>query len=255
MRTASFKQRMLNGEFLAGTFLKTPAYEMIEILANSGLDFICLDAEHSPFDRARMDACLAMARALDFPVLVRVGAFTPQDVLQALDSGAVGIVAPHVDSVEKAQDLARSGRFGDGGRGFAGSSRWAGFGTRTMADVLAQSRDETVMIAQIEEPEAVDIVDQIAAVDGIDALFVGPGDLSVAYGHDNWDSDELAQALEKVGKATKANGKAFITFTGDIKRAQDWSRHGVTTFFVASEHNWIIAGAKSTAAGIHGLKT
>ncbi len=101
MRTAGFRQRMLSGEFLAGTFQKTPSYEVIEVLAMSGLDFVCLDAEHAPFDRGRMDACLAMARALDFPALVRVGAFTPQDVLQALDSGAVGIVVPHVYSRRK----------------------------------------------------------------------------------------------------------------------------------------------------------
>ena len=72
MGFAGFKQRMLSGKVLAGTFVKTPAIEVIEVLAHSGLDFLCLDAEHAPFDRARLDACLAVARALDLPTLVRV---------------------------------------------------------------------------------------------------------------------------------------------------------------------------------------
>ena len=72
MRIENFKSRMANRDMMAGTFLKTPAYELVEVLATSELDFICIDMEHSPFDRARTDACLAVARALDFPVLVRV---------------------------------------------------------------------------------------------------------------------------------------------------------------------------------------
>ena len=125
MSFSGFRARMLGGEYLAGTFVKTPAVEMVEVLAKSGLDFICLDAEHSPFDRARLDTCLAVARALDFPTLVRVGSNTAENILQALDSGAVGVVVPHVYSVEKAQEAARWGRFGHHGRGYAGSSRWS----------------------------------------------------------------------------------------------------------------------------------
>uniref|UniRef100_UPI0028124C4D HpcH/HpaI aldolase family protein n=1 Tax=Jannaschia maritima TaxID=3032585 RepID=UPI0028124C4D len=178
----SFKQRMASGEILVGTFVKTPAHEMIEVLAQSRLDFLCLDAEHSPFDRARLDVCLALARALDVPCLVRVPTGTPVEILKALDSGATGIVVPHVDSAAKAAEIARAGRFGHGGRGYAGSTRWAGFATRPMGDVLQQSRDETVIIAQIEEPEGVEAAGAIAATDGIDGLFVGPADLAVCYG-------------------------------------------------------------------------
>jgi len=253
MRIESFRQRMLEGAFLAGTFQKTPSYEVVEVLALSGLDFVCFDAEHSPFDRGRLDACLAMARALDFPALVRVAAFTPQDVLQALDSGAVGIVAPHVDSVEKAQELARAARFGHHGRGYAGSTRWAGYTTNPMPDLLERSRAETVVIAQIEEPEGVDRAGAIARVDGIDGLFVGPADLSVAYGHDHQNSAELQAALAEVGRACQAAGKTYMSFVPDVAKAQDWAAHGMTMFFMASEQSWIMQGGRATAEGIHGL--
>lgn len=253
MATAGFRQRMLAGEFLAGTFLKTPSYEMVELLAMSGLDFICLDAEHSSFDRGRMDACLAMARALDFPALVRVGSGAAENILQALDSGAVGIVVPHVFDVAKAEEIARAARFGHHGRGYAGSTRWAEFTARTMPELLQKSRDETLVIAQIEEPEAVDAIADIAAVAGIDGLFVGPADLTIAYGADADAAQRLDAALATVGAAAKAAGKAYMSFVADAGKAQDWVHHGITTFFIGSEQSWVLGAARSQAAGIHDL--
>ncbi|MEO0486866.1 MAG: aldolase/citrate lyase family protein [Pseudomonadota bacterium] len=253
MGIADFKSRMLAGELLAGTFLKTPAYELVEVLAQSGLDFLCLDAEHSPFDRARLDACLAVARALDFPVLVRPAAATPHDILQALDSGAVGIVAPHIDSAQKAAELARSCHFGRGGRGYAGSTRWAGFATRKMPDILDQT-DQTVVIAQIEEPEGVAVVEAIAATEGVDGIFVGPADLSVGFGKRDQTSQELQDAFARCGAAAQAEGKTYMTFVGNAMQAESLRHHGLTMFFIASEHSWMRSGAAAEAMGIHGLK-
>lgn len=237
---------------MAGTFVKTPSHDIIEVLAQSTLDFLCLDAEHAPFDRARMDACLAVARALDFPTLVRIPAAEPHYVLQALDAGAAGIVCPHVATPELAEGLARSARFGRGGRGFAGSTRWAGYATRTMADVLSLS-EETMVIAQIEEPEGVEAAEAIAATPGIDGLFVGPADLSVGYGKTDQGSDELKAALVSVGEAAKAQGKCYMSWVPDASRARDWHGLGMTMFFVASEHAWMLAGANAVSDGIHAI--
>lgn len=251
MQIASFRQRLLSRMPLAGTFLKTPALQLIEVLAQSELDFVCLDAEHAPFDRSAIDACCAMGRALDFPVLVRVADGSPREILQALDCGAVGIVVPHVDSVAKAVDVARSARFGRGGRGFAGSTRWAGYATQSMPDLLARSHEETVVMAQIEEPSGVEACEAIAAIQGIDALFVGPADLSVGYGHDTQSSDDLIRALERVGKAAQAAGKAYVSWVANAQRAQDWSAYGMSCFFISSEHAWMRAAATAEARGIH----
>lgn len=246
---AGFREAALSGRILSGTFVKTPDLAVIEVLAKSRLDFLCLDAEHAPFDRARMDACLAMARALDMPTLVRVAAGEPHLVLQALDSGAVGIVCPHVDTPEKAATLARAARFGRGGRGFAGSTRWAGFATRPMAEVLARDA-ETMVIAQIEEPEGVEAVEAIAATEGIDGLFVGPADLSVGYGKSDQTSDELKSAIARTGAAARAAGKACMIWVPNAEAANALQAHGMTMFFTASEHAWMLAGANAVADGI-----
>lgn len=251
MSFTTFRSRMLSGENLAGTFMKTPSHDVLEVLALSGLDFVCLDAEHAAFDRTGLDVCLAVARALDFPVLVRIARGTPEAVLQALDMGAVGVVVPHVDSVEKAQAVAKSARFGLGGRGFAGSTRWAGYATRTMPEVLAKSRDETVVIAQIEEPAGVDAAREIAAVEGIDGLFIGPADLSVSYGHAGQDNADLAAGFKAVGAATAAEGKAYISWVTSVAQAKERAAYGLSVFFIGSEHSWMLAGAKAAAQGIH----
>ncbi len=250
----NFKSRMLAGESLCGTFVKTPAYEVVEVLAMSGLDFIALDAEHSPFDRGRLDACLAIARALDFPALVRVPTGSADEILKVLDSGALGVIVPHVDSVEKAQNIARWSRFGYGGRGYAGSTRWAGFATRGMPAVLQKSVDETIVIAQIEEPEGVSASDAIAAVDGVDGLFVGPADLSVCLGTTDPTSTPVREAMAQVGQAASGSGKAFMTFAGDTSSADALKALGVTMFFIASEHGFMMSAARSAADAIHALK-
>ncbi|UWQ19379.1 HpcH/HpaI aldolase/citrate lyase family protein [Jannaschia sp. M317] len=250
MADAGFKTRMLSGEILAGTFFKTPAHELVEVLAKSGLDFLCIDAEHAPFDHGRMDVCLAVARALNWPTLVRVPTGSPMEILKALDGGATGIVVPHVDSVEKARAVARAAHFGEGGRGYAGSTRWAGFATRGMADVLAQDA-ETIVIAQIEEPAGVEACEEIAALDGIDGLFVGPADLAVCYGVTDQSAGPVREAMARVGRAAKANGKAFMTFAPNAAAGPALRDLGVTMFFVASEHAFMLQGARATAEALH----
>ncbi|MGX9354851.1 HpcH/HpaI aldolase family protein [Roseobacteraceae bacterium S113] len=253
MSIKTFREKLMSGAPIAGTFLKTPAYQVVEVLAQSELDCLCLDAEHAPFDRMALDACIAIGRALDFPILVRPGDGSPREVLQALDYGAAGIIAPHIDTVDKARALARSARFGLHGRGYAGSTRWADYATRAMPDLLDESA-ETIVIAQIEEPAGVEVAGEIAALEGIDGLFLGPADLSVGYGHRDQASDDLKAAFASVGAACKAAGKHYMTFVANGQQAQERNRdYGVTGFMVASEHSWMRAGATADAKGVHAI--
>jgi 2-keto-3-deoxy-L-rhamnonate aldolase RhmA len=249
MNENGLRARMLRGDRLAGTFLKTPSHMMVELLAMSGLDFICLDAEHAPFDRAGMDACLAMARALKLPCLVRVPEGSAAWILMALDAGATGVVVPHVATAKKAQSIVKAARFGHGGRGFAGSTRWAGFGTKPMQDILAMD-DETIVIGQIEEPEAVRSIDAIAGTPGLDGVFVGPADLAVCLGKTDIADADVRAAIGKVGAAAKKHGTTCITFAGGTQPVGELAALGVTMFFIASEQAWVLMGARQTAAGV-----
>ena len=219
----SLRARMLRGDILSGTFVKTPSHDIIEIMALSGLDYVTVDTEHAPFDRGRLDACLAVARALDFPVLVRVPSGDREEILKVLDSGATGVVVPHVDTLEKAEEVARWSRFGHGGRGFAGSTRWAGFATRKMPEILAQSEEETIVVVQIEEPEGVDACDAIAGVAGVDGLFVGPADLAVCYGVTDISDKLVHNAIANVGEACRKNNNCLL-YTSPSPRDRTRSR-------------------------------
>jgi 2-keto-3-deoxy-L-rhamnonate aldolase RhmA len=121
-----------------------------------------------------------------------------------------------------------------------------------MGTLLARSRDETVVIAQIEDPEAVEACESIAAVEGIDALFLGPADLSVAYGKTDQSSPELHAAMARVGRAAQAEGKGYATFVPHAEAGKALETHGFSTWFVASEHAWILAGARMAMQGLKG---
>lgn len=243
---AGFCAEARSGKRLIGTFVKTPEIIVVETLARSGLDFICLDGEHAAFDRARLDACLAVGRALGFPCLVRVPAARAEYILQALDMGAAGLVIPHVDSAEKAAEMGRLSRFGNGGRGFAGATRGGDWGAGGMAGVLSRGGDPLVLV-QIEEPEGVEAADGIAGAAGIDGVFLGPADLSVGYGHESMESPELDAAYQRVGTAVAAAGRTFATFARDAQAGRAVEAHGVTMLFVGSELGWMAAGAKAEA--------
>ena len=249
MRTANLRKRLLGRERLVSTFVKTAEITVIEVLATSGLDFIVLDGEHCGFDRGRLDACLAICRALDFPALVRISSGSAENILMALDAGAVGVVVPHVYSVKNAQEIAKAAHFGRGGRGFAGSTRWAGFATHSMGDVLDQDV-QTIVMAQIEEPEGVEVCEGIAAIDGIDALFAGPADLSVGFGHRTQENPDLPMALARIGQACADHDKGYVTWVPDVAKAAEWARYAITGFVVASEHTWMRQGATAAATNI-----
>ncbi|MEL6677793.1 MAG: aldolase/citrate lyase family protein [Pseudomonadota bacterium] len=237
------RDRLARGDALTGLFVKTPATELVEVLALSGLDFICLDTEHAAFDRRSLDQCLAVAMALGLPALVRVAHAGQAEVLQALDGGAAGVVLPHVATAAQAADVARWCRFGNGGRGFAGSTRSAGYATRSMPEVL--DLPQPVVIAQIEEPSGVDEVAGIAATDGIDALFIGAADLTVAYGQTDQAAPVVAEARRKVFDVAAEAGKPVAVFLAKGEAIPAAKAEGARLFFMSSDQGLLLAGARA----------
>ncbi|EMK6659565.1 aldolase [Vibrio cholerae] len=239
----NFKQ-CLTHEPLLGTFVKTPHPHIIEVLSLAELAFIVLDAEHAPFDRTSLDACIMAARASQLACIVRVQDSTPSTILNALDCGATGVQIPHVCTAQQAEHLAKICHYGEGGRGYAGSSRAAKYATKPMVQHLKDSRANTVVIAQIEDPQGVDNVEAIANVEGIDALFIGQVDLAVAYGAEGVNDEKVTQASMKVIEAARNNNKPIGMFVATAQQAKEWRELGVNFFCVGSEHKMIIDGFK-----------
>lgn len=241
----NFKQQLVAGEPLLGTFLKTPHPHVVEVLATAGLDCICIDAEHAPFDRAAIDLCIMAARAGGVPAIVRPASAAPHELLNALDCGADGVVVPHIRSAEEATALSRVAHYGPGGRGFAGSTRAAGYGLVPITDHLAASAARTAVIAQIEDAEALDCIDAIAAVEGINALFVGRIDLTISLGCTSPDDPRVVSAVDAIIAACRRAGRASGMFLSRAADVPQWREKGVSLFLLASDHNFIRSGARA----------
>lgn len=245
---ARFRSRIKAGDALTGTFVKTPSSEIIEILALAGLDFICLDSEHAAFDRRELDWCLALARALHLPTLVRVSHAASETLLQALDSGAAGVLVPHVRNAAIAAEVARSARFGASGRGYAGSTRQGGFTARNMPVFLDESASEVVVIAQIEDPEALEQVDAITATEGIDGVFFGAADLGVGLGLGASSGPRIDLAFAATAAAAKAAGIALGAYGAQPSTLAGLREKGVQIALIGSDQGMVLGGARALVA-------
>lgn len=243
-RHNGFRARVRGGEALLGIFVKTPHPSVIEVLGFAGLDCVCIDAEHAPMDRESLDVMLMAARAADLPALVRVPNIDPASILNVLDLGATGVVLPHVNSASRALEVARACRFGPGGRGYAGSTRSAGYGTGILADNLSRGDATTTVIAQIEDADALAEIDAIAAVDGIDALFVGRMDLTVSLGETSPTAPKVLEAVEAIYAAARRNKRAIGMFTPTLEEARHWRTRGAGLFLLQSDHACLLAAAR-----------
>lgn len=239
---ADFRRRLLAGDELIGTFFKTPSSMLAEVIGGTALDAVCLDAEHSPFDRAALDSCLLALRAASMPALVRIPSTAHEQILNALDCGATGVVVPHVCSVAEAQTVARAARYGAGGRGYAGSTRAAGYGTRGLAANLQDGNAQATVVAQIEDLPALEQIDDIAAVEGIDALFIGMMDLTVALGETRPDAPAVVAACDRILDAARRRGRRVGLFTPRLDDLPDWRRKGATLFLLGSDHAFMRQG-------------
>jgi 2-keto-3-deoxy-L-rhamnonate aldolase RhmA len=245
----ALKQRIAGRDLVVGTWVKTPHPIIVEVLGLSPLDCIVLDAEHAPFDRGSLDTCLMAARGAAKPALVRPASSAPEHLLAALDMGADGVIVPHVRSAAEAEAVVRACRYVPGGRGYAGTTRSAGYGTKGMARTRADAAEVTI-IAQVEDVEAVDAIEAIAAVEGLDALFIGRADLTVSYRAESPDDPQVLAAVERICAAGRAAKRAIGMFLARPSDAPQWREKGASLFLLGSEHDFMLKGAADLAATV-----
>lgn len=237
---------------LVGTFQKTPSPMICEVFGRSELDVICLDAEHAPFDRRDINDCLLALKAVGKPGLVRIPANQPDHILNALDCGADGVLVPHVITGDDAEAVAANAHFGTG-RGYAGSTRAAGYGARSMADHKRISAEATVTIAQIEDAEALEHLDAIFAVSAIDAFFIGRADLSVSLGADSPNDPHIIEAVEMICRKGNEAGVTIGMFTGNLGEIPKWRELGASLFLLGSDHGFMLEGAASLTRSVRAV--
>lgn len=195
-----------SGKPLRGLFNGLPSPAIVEMCAYAGFDFIILDNEHGSADFGMTEHMLRAARATGIVPIVRC---FEQDLPRILDMGASAVQVPMVESAEQARRLAGMIHYPPvGRRGSAFSTRAAGYGAFGGAGHTQRSNEGIGFIAMIETPEAIAAAGEIAAVDGVDAVFIGPNDLAHAMGHgSDWNAEPVQRAIEAGLRAIAGAGK------------------------------------------------
>ena len=241
--SASFRQRLrAPGRALLGTFVKSPSPQAIEIFGDLGFDFVIIDAEHAPLDRGTIDHLLLAAKASGIAALVRVAETSASHILSPLDSGAAGVIAPHIDSVEKARALVAESRYSKG-RGFSNSPRAGGYGQKTVWQHVDQADDEVIVVGMIEDPKAVTNIEEILCVDGLDAVFIGRGDMAVALNDRQPGAPVVQEATSKVISAAKKAGKTVFLLAATPQEAAEFYAQGVGAFVISSDQGFLRTAA------------
>ena len=218
--TTNLKARLRAGEKLLGAWISTDSPDNAEVMALSGIDFLLMDHEHG---QGTIPDAIAQLRAIQgtrCAGLLRAPWNDMVFIKRALDAGVHGIMVPQVNTPEEARAVVAACRYPPLGiRGAAGSVRAAAYGTDP--GYYDRAADDLIIIVQIETPQAVENTAAIAAVEGVDMIFVGPRDLSAYIGKLNkMDDPELRALIAKVEEATLKSGKALgtIAATGAIAR-------------------------------------
>lgn len=217
MRARVLHERVRGEGVLVGALLRMPAEEIVEMLAVAGHDFVLIDCEHGPDDAIELRRHIAAARLHDLEVIVRIGLDQHDLALRALDAGASGILAPHIDTPEQARALVDACHYPPlGHRGFATYSRAGGFGTAEPRGYQARGAD-TLVFAMPESPAAALGAGEVFAVEGLDGYMIGVADLAAS----TLDRDPTpAESCALIHAAGRDHGLARLDIVGSVDAAR-----------------------------------
>ena len=244
---SEFRQKCVGRANLVGSFAAIPHPVAVEVMALSGLDFLCIDWEHAQISRDMIETMVRAADVHRVPVMVRVPGHAPEAIQAALDSGAQGVLVPRVSTAAQAEAAVKASRYPPLGERGVGPGRAAGYGYR-IPEYLAGANDRTVVAVQVETSEGLANIEAIAAVNGVDVIFVGPGDLSVsidAIGPKG--ADKLTEAIRRIIGVTVAHGRTSGIFCAKPQDVSQWAAIGASFFVLASDTMFLGAGAAANA--------
>ena len=236
MRTNRVRQKLSSGEAAIGVNLQINSPWLVEIIGQAGFDYVMLDCEHgAAFNN--LPTLILAADAAGITPIVRIPSHERGYILPALELGAGGIQVTMCNTAEAARRLVEEAKFAPiGGRGFSNATRAANYGAIPVDQYAELANHETLLILQIETREALDNIDAIAAVPGVDMLFFGPGDLSQSLGYfGQQDAQPVRDAIR--GAIATIAGRTFLSTS--VFSAADisfWRGFDIQCFLTSSMH-------------------
>ena len=254
MRPNPVRHALLEGRHAFGTMafeFFTPG--LLPVLADAGAEFVILDMEHSGVSLDTIKAQIAFARGTGVVPMVRVPALERHLVCTVLDAGAMGIMSPMLANADEARRLARWCRYRpEGERGLAFGLAHDDYAGGDINDKMRAANERTLTIALIETVEGIDNVEAIAAVDGIDVLWLGHFDLTNAMGiSGEFENERFLAAVKRLADACRAHRKTAGILVGDVRTGATWIARGFRALCFGTD---VAALGGAMRAGIAGLK-
>lgn len=239
----SFRRRLRAGKLLRGTMLTLPLPAVAEVLAEAGFDWLFVDAEHGPFELGDIAAVLQAVDRQLFCV-VRVPAIDAMAIRRTLDLGAAGIIVPQVNTAEEAAAVVRYARYApDGARG-VGLARAHGYGA-DFSGYLERANRDVGIVVQAEHVRAVENIESIAAVPGIDAILIGPYDLSASLGRTGQlEHPEVVAAIDHMTEVCRSAGMPLGIFGLSAASVLPYARRGYTLLVAGVDAVLLSTGAR-----------
>lgn len=211
MRRSKILAKIRAGQVARLCSTGSPIATFPALAAHFRYDGVWMDGEHRAWEAREIDAMIGRHHAADVDCMWRPSTKEKNALYRLLEDGATGLMIPHVGTVQEARELVQAVKYPPlGNRGIDGAGRDASFWVGAPKDYVEQANRETFLVVQIETPEALENADAIAAVPGVDVLFLGPGDMSLRLGCTAAVTDErMMDAQEKIAAAVKRHGKAW----------------------------------------------
>lgn len=252
----TLRQRALGGEVLAGAWLNLGSSVTAEMAGRVGFDWALIDQEHGVGDQETLLHQLQALEATPTAGIVRIAWNEAPRFKRALDLGASGIMVPYVNTADEARQAAAAMRYPPQGvRGVARSPRAAGFG-QDFDTYFAEANENLLTVVQIETAEAVENAAEIAAVEGVDVLFIGPLDLSVSLGIPGQSTQpDFRAAVSRVIAASRQAGKAAGILIPTAEQIGPTVADGFTFIAVGSDGAFVMNGMRNLAAAFAAYRT
>jgi 4-hydroxy-2-oxoheptanedioate aldolase len=241
------RARMQAGESLTGTFVQSHDPGQTEFLGRLGLDLLCVEGEHSAMGVETVQALVAAAALAPIPALVRIAGNEPIAIAAALDAGAAGVIVPRVDDAAGAAAAVAATRYPPVGERGLGPSRATGFGADIPA-YLKRANEDLLLAIQVETGAAVEALDSLLEVDGVDMIFVGPGDLGCSLGIDNPSDPELRRIVESILRRSRDRGRLAGVWAANPADASRWRDAGAELVILGSDLIWLARGLQAALA-------
>lgn len=239
------RRKLKSGGVILCAMLRLPDPATAEIIAKSGIDMICIDNEHYPFNTATVEQIARAAQIHGASVFIRVPNAEPNRIAQMLDCGLQGIKIPHVETKEQAQAIVNAVKYAPRGkRGFCPITRGAAYGfDLDPTEYTTQSNEETVIAIMVETKEGLENMEEILEVDGIDIVAIGPSDVSASYGFPGQPDHPIVKAaIEAASRKVVASGKHLCTLVKNETQAWAALESGVRVFQVGSDLQMMTGG-------------